>query len=214
MPSLTASDAISHIICTLECIVNVSYAAPAFGAVVTAAISLLQTIEKVKDNKKRAIRLARRVADLTKHVQEIVDADPEAINDRLRANVKLLQSTLDDINRDLEKHLQRRPLSRFMCHSSIGAKLDEHLDTLRHAQQAFNTISLIAIQQELGHQRRTSFSEERIRTLALIQTLQEQMQAAFEKQMQAVAEQTQALQHANVHFLPIYPSTRAEWMLL
>ena len=49
----------------------------------------LQTIGKDKD---RFLRLARRVSELSMHVEESIDADPGAIDDALKINLIELQA--------------------------------------------------------------------------------------------------------------------------
>jgi len=67
-------------------------AAPYLGMVAEAGISLVKTIQKVRDDKDRAVRVGKRVESLVKHIFDSVNADTTAVNDALTSKVDALVS--------------------------------------------------------------------------------------------------------------------------
>ncbi|KAI0366154.1 hypothetical protein BV20DRAFT_1055891 [Pilatotrama ljubarskyi] len=154
MPSLSSSrlsssNALATVISALEILQEASdviIAAPYLGHILSAALGIARTVEKIRGDKERYIRLARRAAELSRHVKESIESDPRAVNENLKLNLIDLQ--LEDV----EVQLKRTPLSRFLLQGSISQLLDEHIDRLDSAWRAFDTSCLIALRMKLERQ--------------------------------------------------------------
>ncbi|KAI0351734.1 hypothetical protein OH77DRAFT_1410549 [Trametes cingulata] len=146
MPSLSVSwfsspNALATIISTLEVLREASdviVAFPYLGHILGAALGIARTVEKIRGDKERYVRLARRAAELSQHVTESIESDPSSVNENLRRNLKNLQLLLQRIGEDVESHLKRTALSRFLLQASIAQLLEDRMDQLDSAWRAFD----------------------------------------------------------------------------
>lgn len=123
-------------------------AVPFVYPVLSGAIAIVRTIQKVQDDRMRGSRLAQRASDLAIHVNDMIGSESN-INQRLQHNLKTLISVMEEIQSDIERHLQRGLLGRILRHSSISALLDGHMDTLERARDSFYAIAMISMHQKL-----------------------------------------------------------------
>lgn len=102
------------------------------------------------------MRLARRAAELSSHIEATIDPDPQAIDESLETilmeflayvlshsegcfiNPMLNIRLLARIRRDVENQLRRKPLDRFFHKASIASALDDHQDALDSAWRSFD----------------------------------------------------------------------------
>ncbi|OCH88570.1 hypothetical protein OBBRIDRAFT_80989 [Obba rivulosa] len=127
-------------------------AVPFLGAIIGSTLSLVQAAQKVKTDRERALRLAKRAADLVKHIEETIAVDPDASDERLKTNLAELLQTLKRISFDVEKQTTKKFWSRLLHQSSVSGMLDGHTDSLDAAWRSFDTICLIVLQQKLERQ--------------------------------------------------------------
>ncbi|KAI0760999.1 hypothetical protein BD413DRAFT_486754 [Trametes elegans] len=147
MPSLrlvrqvSSKDIIAGLITGLEALQEVSdsiSAVPFLGSIVSAALGIAKTVERIRGDRERYVRLARRVSDLSRHVHDSVAGDPHAMDENLKINMIELQFLLKEIRTDVECELRRKPLSRFLLQNSIAEKLEDRMDQLNSAWHSFD----------------------------------------------------------------------------
>ncbi|EMD37048.1 hypothetical protein CERSUDRAFT_114949 [Gelatoporia subvermispora B] len=161
---LSTDDVLAHTITALQTLQGVSFtigAVPFLGTVFSSAVSVLSTIEKVRGDKERSNRLAKRISNLLHHVEQSVAANPDAVDDKLLRNLASLEQTLSKIGKDLANFATKSASSRFLKRGSIAAKLEEHLETVEDASRSFNIASLIALRQKIIQQ--ASYDEDQVR---------------------------------------------------
>ncbi|KAI0749236.1 hypothetical protein C8Q80DRAFT_1101509 [Daedaleopsis nitida] len=139
--TLTHGDVLANVISGLEVLEAASTVVanvPFFGSIVSGALGLAKTIERMTGTKDRYIRLARRTAELSMHIEQSLEPDPHAMSGNLRTNLIELHVLLGRIQTDVDRQLRRKPLTRFFHQSSIAATLDDHIDALDSAWRAFD----------------------------------------------------------------------------
>ncbi|KAI0671370.1 hypothetical protein C8Q78DRAFT_973142 [Trametes maxima] len=135
------SDVLAVTICSLEVLQETSDAitiVPFLGNIVGAALGIARTVERLRGDKDRFVRLARRVSELSRHIDESVAADPEAIDDNPKVNLIELQTLFTRIREDVETYSRRSSLSRFFLQSSIADLIDDRMDQLDSVWRAFD----------------------------------------------------------------------------
>ncbi|OCH86536.1 hypothetical protein OBBRIDRAFT_220813 [Obba rivulosa] len=145
---LNREDVIAHSIFVLETFKEISGtigSVPFLGAVIGSALSLIKTIDAVKTDKERRVRLVRRVSKLLQDIQEAVAANPDVSDGNLLANLAVLQSTLTSIQVDLEALIGKSALSRWVHRGALAAKLDEHIGTVDEASRSFIRALLMSL---------------------------------------------------------------------
>ncbi|KAI0331817.1 hypothetical protein GY45DRAFT_546077 [Cubamyces sp. BRFM 1775] len=161
MPSLRigrkgqSGDALAAIVTALEVLQEASnavVAVPFLGSIIGAALGIARTVERIRSDKERFVRLARRVSEFSRHIEESLASDPQAVDDNLKVNLIEIQVLLTRIRNDVEVELKRKPLSRFLLQSSIAEMLDDRMDALDSAWRAFDTACLIALRTKLERQ--------------------------------------------------------------
>ncbi|KAH9885817.1 hypothetical protein C8Q73DRAFT_296912 [Cubamyces lactineus] len=161
MPSLRivrkgqSGDALAVIVSALEVVQEASSAVaavPFLGSIIGAALGIARTVEKIRSDRERYVRLARRVSEFSRHIEESLASDPQAVDDNLKVNLIEIQVLLTRIRNDVEAELKRKPLSRFLLQSSIADMLDDRMDELDSAWRAFDTACLIALRMKLERQ--------------------------------------------------------------
>ncbi|KAI0787288.1 hypothetical protein C8Q74DRAFT_595226 [Fomes fomentarius] len=155
LPQLTRGDALANAISILEVLQATSSVianAPFVGSIVGAALGLAKTVERVNGTRERYVRLARRAAELARHIEESIKSDPYLIDHNLQIQLVALHDLLIRIQRDVEKHLRRRPLSRLLYQSSMAATLDDYVDALDSAWRTFDTACLFALRMKMERQ--------------------------------------------------------------
>ncbi|KAI0941276.1 hypothetical protein AcV7_002891 [Taiwanofungus camphoratus] len=114
------------------------YLTPLFGS----ALRIVQTVQELKDTRRRSLRLAERVRDLARQVQETVVADLAGNDERLSINIASLQSTLTHIDERIHEWLHKSRWRQFVCRKSIDDALGGCLDDLETAQKLFHVTLL------------------------------------------------------------------------
>ncbi|TFK80630.1 hypothetical protein K466DRAFT_503588 [Polyporus arcularius HHB13444] len=147
-------DVLANIICTLEVLQatsNVAINVPFLNVICGSVLGLARAVEASGD-KERFVRLARRAAELSLHIEESVESDPHAIGEALQSSLTQLHGLLSRIRSDVEKELRRTSLDRFFHRASIATILDNHIDALDSAWRAFDTACLIALRTKMERQ--------------------------------------------------------------
>ncbi|OCH91766.1 hypothetical protein OBBRIDRAFT_510293 [Obba rivulosa] len=146
---MNTDDIMAHGISVLETLKNVSSLAstvPCLNIVISAALSLISTIEKMRGDKERCHRLSRRVSNLLKDLKQAVSNELDiAENDDLSASLPDLQSALIDIEEDLKAMAAKSATLRFLRRGSIATRLDEHIDTVDEVSRSFNRAVLMSL---------------------------------------------------------------------
>ncbi|OCH88709.1 hypothetical protein OBBRIDRAFT_794957 [Obba rivulosa] len=161
---LSVDDALAHTITAIQTLQGVSYAigsVPFLSIVFGSALSLLTTIEQVRGDTARSVRLAKRISSLLHLIEQTIGANLDAVDDTLLRNLTLLQETLLKIEQDLRAFAAKSASSRFLRRASISGKLDEHLETVEDASRSFHIASLIALRQQVNQQ--ASYDEDQLR---------------------------------------------------
>ncbi|OBZ66318.1 hypothetical protein A0H81_13853 [Grifola frondosa] len=109
-------------------------AVPFLSCVVSSVLSLVKAIEKANDDRDRYIRLA----DLSRHLEENISADPDAVDGRLRINLVAIQSTVTHTRHDIEKRAHKSLFKRIIHHASLSQALDVHLETSEFDWRSFD----------------------------------------------------------------------------
>ncbi|KAI0649495.1 hypothetical protein C8Q79DRAFT_516860 [Trametes meyenii] len=149
------SDVLAAAICALEVLQETSDAitvVPFLGNIVGAALGIARTVEKIRGDRDRFVRLARRASELSRHIEESVASDPETIDDNLKVNLIELQTLLIRVREDVEAYSRRNSLSRFLLQSSIADLIDDRMDQLDSVWRAFDTACLIALRTKMERQ--------------------------------------------------------------
>ncbi|OCH86539.1 hypothetical protein OBBRIDRAFT_221080 [Obba rivulosa] len=152
---VNGGDVLAHAISALETLRDVSNvvgSVPLFGVVIGAALSLLGTIQKVKGDKERCGRLATRTLELLRQMERSLATSTDIIDDDLRGDLVSIQSTLVDIQGDLNRVTSKNAGVRFLRQASIAASLDQHANILENALRSFNIACLIALRQKISEQ--------------------------------------------------------------
>ncbi|EJF58589.1 hypothetical protein DICSQDRAFT_66645 [Dichomitus squalens LYAD-421 SS1] len=150
-----SGDVLSALISGLEVLQaasNVVANVPLLNGIVSSALGLARTIEAIGTDRERFLRLARRVSELSMHIEESIDCDFNAIDDGLTVTLIELQALMDRIRSEVEKQLRRSALSRLLHQASISSTLEDHLDALDSAWRAFDTACLIALRMKMERQ--------------------------------------------------------------
>ncbi|KAI0715770.1 hypothetical protein C8T65DRAFT_707497 [Cerioporus squamosus] len=137
----TAGDGLANVICALEVLQatsNVVVNVPFLNVICGSVLGLARAVEKASGDKERYVRLARRAAELSLHIEESVELDPHAIDETLQCSLLQLQGLISRIRGDVEKQLRRTALDRFFHRASIATILDDHIDGLDSAWRAFD----------------------------------------------------------------------------
>ncbi|OJT14993.1 hypothetical protein TRAPUB_8436 [Trametes pubescens] len=97
MPSLrllrqtSPSDVLATVISGLEVLKETSNAiaaVPLMGDIFGIALGIAKTVERIRGDRERFVRLARSMSELLRHIEETVAADPQAVDDKLRTNLQ------------------------------------------------------------------------------------------------------------------------------
>ncbi|OCH89773.1 hypothetical protein OBBRIDRAFT_826333 [Obba rivulosa] len=163
---LDSDDLLAHTISVLEAFKEASSAigaVPFLPVVIGSALSLISTLERIKGDKERCMRLKRRVINLLMDIKESIEKHLEAIDSNLVSRLAVLQSTLTSIQAELEELAKRGALARFLRQGSIRAKLDEHIDTVDEAACSFNRAFLTALAESAIQQ--ANFNKDQLRLI-------------------------------------------------
>ncbi|RPD53111.1 hypothetical protein L227DRAFT_604744 [Lentinus tigrinus ALCF2SS1-6] len=153
--NFASGDALANAICALEVlqaasnvVVNVPFLSVIFGSV----LGLARAVETATGDKERYVRLARRAAELSLHIEKSIESDPQAIDETLQSSLIQLHGLISRIRGDVERQLRRTALDRFLHRASIATILDDHIDALDSAWRAFDTACLIALRAKMEKQ--------------------------------------------------------------
>ncbi|OCH91572.1 hypothetical protein OBBRIDRAFT_792170 [Obba rivulosa] len=151
---LNKIDAPAHITSALEVMKEASGAIPVpmLSPILSSILSIVQTVETIKGDKERCIRLAKRAFDLAERVQEALSAETGAIDHRLSDELAGIFTLLTRIQADLEKWSKEKTWVRILHRGTVSERLDEHVDSLDGAWRSFTALSLNALQRKLNAQ--------------------------------------------------------------
>ncbi|OCH89172.1 hypothetical protein OBBRIDRAFT_36172 [Obba rivulosa] len=124
------------------------------SVITLTVLNIVKMMAHIKSDKERCLRFAHRAASLVKHVQETIDVDAEATDERLEANLAAMQEALDGMHVDIEQFLGRSTWFRLLHHAGVSKMIDRHIETLDSAWRKFDTACLIALQQKVERQAR------------------------------------------------------------
>ncbi|KAH9921202.1 uncharacterized protein BXZ73DRAFT_51956 [Epithele typhae] len=153
--SVGGRDGLAAVIATLELISTTSSlvsAVPCFGVIVNCALGLARTIDNMSTTSLGYTRLAVCAAELSIHIENAIDYDTAAIDGPLRVSLTELQMLLSRIVREVDKHLKKSRLNRFLHQSSIAETLDDYMSELDTAWRSFDTACLIALRMKFERQ--------------------------------------------------------------
>ncbi|OCH86534.1 hypothetical protein OBBRIDRAFT_220895 [Obba rivulosa] len=164
---LNSDDVLANTITALEILKSTSDAismVPLLGAVLGAALSLVSTIDRVRGDRDRSIRLAKRVSNLMMQVERSVASSRNALDDEnMATSLAALQSTLMGIQEDLEALAKRTILFRFLHRGSMARRLEEHLERLDDVSRLFTIDCLVALRSKMALS--TQYDDQQIRLL-------------------------------------------------
>ncbi|CCM05209.1 uncharacterized protein FIBRA_07419 [Fibroporia radiculosa] len=135
----------------LDDVATLTSAALFLHPALSSVLSILRTMEQVKDDKCRGEALQNKIDELCNHIDK-VRASPDAgtSEDPLNEGLDVLVTAMQTITREIkEKVMNRGRFWRFFRHRSVSGMLDRSIQRLENALQMFNVIALIALNEKL-----------------------------------------------------------------
>ncbi|OCH87102.1 hypothetical protein OBBRIDRAFT_827907, partial [Obba rivulosa] len=153
----TGADALAHIISALEIMKEASGAVPVpiLSPIIGSILSIVQTVEKLKGDKKLCVRLARRALDLAERVQETISAEIDAVDGQLAGDLAKLLAFVSRIQVDLGEWSREKAWMRAVRRGTLSELLDEHFDGLEvPGARSLYALSMNALHKKLNAQSR------------------------------------------------------------
>ncbi|KAI0635567.1 hypothetical protein C8Q77DRAFT_577303 [Trametes polyzona] len=161
MPSLrllrrmSSGDVIAATISSLELLKETSNTiavVPFLGDIIGVVLGIAKTVERIRGDRERYIRLARCASELLRHIEDTITADPDTVDDKLRRNLEELHALLVRIEIDIQTQLGRSPLARLLLQASTTQMLEDRTHQLECAWRAFDTACLIDLRMKAATQ--------------------------------------------------------------